>query len=39
MITEEAFEMVGSTVFLIAAILALGRSVEATPERATQTSP
>ncbi len=32
MITEEALEMVGSTVFLIAAILALGRSVQATPE-------
>jgi hypothetical protein len=32
MITEEALEMVGSTLFLIAAILALGRSVQATPE-------
>jgi hypothetical protein len=32
MITEEALEMVGSTVFLIAAILALGRSVQATSE-------
>jgi hypothetical protein len=31
--------MVGSTVFLIAAILALGRSAQASPERATQTSP
>jgi hypothetical protein len=32
MITEEALEMVGSTVFLIAAILALARSVQATRE-------
>jgi hypothetical protein len=32
MITEEALEMVGSTLFLIAAILALGRSVQARPE-------
>jgi hypothetical protein len=39
MITEEAFEMVGSTVFLIAAILALGRSVQSPSERATQSSP
>lgn len=39
MITEEALEMVGSTVFLIAAIFALGRSVETSPERASQTSP
>jgi hypothetical protein len=38
MITEEALEMVGSTVFLIAAILALGRSVQAPPEKTTQTS-
>lgn len=39
MIIEEALEMVGSTVFLIAAIFALGRSVEKSPERASQTSP
>jgi hypothetical protein len=39
MITEEAFEMVGSTVFLIGAILALGRSVQSPSERATQSSP
>jgi hypothetical protein len=32
MITEEALEMVGSTLFLIAAILALGSSVQAPPE-------
>jgi hypothetical protein len=32
MITEEALEMVGSTLFLIAAILALDRSVQATQE-------
>jgi hypothetical protein len=38
MITEEALEMVGSTVFLIAAILALDRSVQAMPEKPTQTS-
>jgi CDP-diglyceride synthetase len=38
MITEEALEMVGSTVFLIAAILALDRSVQALPEKPTQTS-
>ena len=39
MITEEAFEMVGSTVFLIAAILALGKSVQASPETTTQPGP
>ena len=38
MITEEALEMVGSTVFLVAAILALGRSLQASPEKTTQTS-
>jgi hypothetical protein len=32
MITEEALEMIGSTVLLIAGILALHRSIQATPE-------
>lgn len=39
MITEEALEMVGSLVFLIAAILALRKSVQASPEGADQTRP
>jgi hypothetical protein len=32
MITEEALEMIGSTVLLIAGILALHRSIRAAPE-------
>jgi hypothetical protein len=39
MITEEALEMVGSTMFLIAAILALRDSVQTPPEKTIQSSP